>query len=225
MTLVFNLNQFLIVFLTLNLNPSIITLILLILGVNFLLLLYFSRFKLHPSWLHLIQLLIPSFFSDWRMTNCSSFNGEFLSLFKFAFVGFFQFANPFRYITAWDFEQVSQWSDDWFVFISKKSESGAISLGSSSSTYSVNVRKHGVGEIIVNDKIGVLKVDTSCDEVSGDKGPEFSLIELLDNLLSFLLGFLSSQHFKFFLSSDCGLEYFLELIIKLFGSGFFLNKY
>lgn len=65
----------------------------------------------------------------------------------------------------------------------------------------MNVSQHGVRKIIVNDKIGVLEVNSSSDEISGNEGPKFSLVELLNDLLSFLFGFFSSQDFEFLLAT------------------------
>ena len=219
--LALDLNPPIIISFALNLNPASVV----ILGLHFLCLLNFSLLYLLPFLLHFVKLLLPTFFLDRWMTDCSSFYRVFLSFLYLLFWGLGEFTDPLRHWTARNFQQISQRSDDRFVLISKKRDSTSVSISPSSSSNSMNIGKYGIGEIIVDDQVCVLEINTSGYNIGRYQSPILSLVKFSNYFLPLIFWFLASEYLDFLFSADCGLKDFLHFVIKLFSSEFLLNKY
>ncbi len=194
-----DLNPALVISLSLTLNPFLPS----FLCLNFFLSLYLSLFGFFPSWIQFLQLLFPSLIPNTGMTNWGSLDRVLLSLFNFCFIAFGHLADPLRNRTAWDLEQVSKGPHNRLIFISKESDSTTVSSCTTCSTNSMNISQHGIWEIIIYDKIGVLEIDTSSYQVSRNQGPILSLVKFLYDLLSLLLWFLSWENLQFLFSANC----------------------
>lgn len=174
-----------------DLNPSIIVALRLL--FPFLCLLRLSLLQLLPSFLQNFKLPLPLLVLAVSTTHRQPLHWKFLQFFTQLFPSLWHFLYPLRQPTPWSTQQICQRSHKRLVFVSKKSYSSASAVCPARSAHSVNIGKHGIGEIVVDDQIYIPEIDASSQKVSCNENPILACIEVPNDGLPLFLRFVTRK--------------------------------
>jgi hypothetical protein len=191
----------------------------------FLCLFCLSLLQFLPSFLQNFELPLPFLVLAVSTTHRQSLHWKFLQFFTQLFPCLRHFLDPLRQPTSRSTQQIGQRPHKRLVFVGKESDSRASAVCPARSAHSVNVGKHGIGEIVVDDQVYIPEIDASSQQVSRNQNPILASIKVPNDGLALFLRFVTRKSLDSSPSLQLRPQITSYFIIELLCSLLLLHEY